>query len=463
MKLWANKQNNTQFFALAHMSQRNSGLNDHPAPRLVLLYVRIDNFFLRLILCLVLAGPAVMSITSATAVAAYYVAPGGLDTNPGTADLPWATLQHAAETVGPGDHVLVQDGAYAGFLIETSGTADNPITFQAMGTGAVINTGGPTGDGVRLQNVNHITIEGFHILNMTERGIAHRGATATSPVQGLIIRGNTIVAAARENMYLSQVSHSLIENNVVQDATGHGIYLSNAGSDHTILRGNRISGSGKAGIHFNGDLSIGGDGIISGLTVENNIIHHGGQNALNMDGVQNSLIRNNLLYANASNGIRAYRIDGAQGPRGLRIINNTIHVPADGYWCVRITEDLGDLIAFNNILMNEYQYGGSLALDGTNGFAGGYNAVVDFFTTDRGDTTLSLAQWQQLGYGHGSFVANAETLFRDATNGDYRLKSEAPVINTGVSLFNGQPSSTIDIQNTPRSAGPGVDIGAYER
>ena len=91
----------------------------------------------------------------------YYVAPGGDDTASGSADEPWATLQHAADTVAPGDEVVVLNGTYAGFRLETSGTAADNIRFRAAGEGAVINADGPTGDGIRLQNVSYIIIEGF--------------------------------------------------------------------------------------------------------------------------------------------------------------------------------------------------------------------------------------------------------------------------------------------------------------
>ncbi len=38
----------------------------------------------------------------------YYVAPGGSDGWPGSASQPWATIQHAAETLGPGDTVFIK-------------------------------------------------------------------------------------------------------------------------------------------------------------------------------------------------------------------------------------------------------------------------------------------------------------------------------------------------------------------
>ncbi len=379
-------------------------------------------------------------------------------------DQEFATIQEAADVVAPGETVLIFDGSYAGFELSTSGTANDRITIRARNTGAVIDSDGPNGYGVWLRNVSYVTVEGLRIIGVSSRGVAHREASPTDPSRGLIIRGNTVIDSGREGMYLSEVAESLIEGNSISgsgtsgaDRT-HGIYLANAGSDDTTLRGNHIWGSGTAGIHFNGDLSIGGDGIISGLIVENNTIHDNGQNGLNMDGVQDSLVRNNLIYGNDSNGLRAYAIDGAEGPRGLVIVNNTFHVPVQGGWCVRITEDLGDCVVFNNILMNDGG-GGSIALDNTTGFASANNAVVDTFTPDRDDTYLSLSEWQGLGYDSGSFLSNPIELFMDEMS-NFRLKPSAPAIDTGLETFSSHDAPATDLTGTTRDGMP--DIGAFE-
>src|SRR5450432_3524918 len=48
----------------------------------------------------------------ALAAATYYVAPGGDDANPGTIELPWATISQAVGSVAPGDAVILRDGVY---------------------------------------------------------------------------------------------------------------------------------------------------------------------------------------------------------------------------------------------------------------------------------------------------------------------------------------------------------------
>ncbi|MFB3916851.1 MAG: DUF1565 domain-containing protein, partial [Terriglobales bacterium] len=43
----------------------------------------------------------------------YYVASSGSDSNNGSEASPWATIQHAANIVGPGAIVIVADGTYS--------------------------------------------------------------------------------------------------------------------------------------------------------------------------------------------------------------------------------------------------------------------------------------------------------------------------------------------------------------
>jgi hypothetical protein len=42
----------------------------------------------------------------------FFVATTGSDTAPGTVDQPWRTIQHAADTLAPGQIALVRDGSY---------------------------------------------------------------------------------------------------------------------------------------------------------------------------------------------------------------------------------------------------------------------------------------------------------------------------------------------------------------
>ena len=56
-------------------------------------------------------GPA--AATPAGAGAIYYVAMGGSDGADGGEATPWRTIQHAVDTIQPGDTIWVQAGTYA--------------------------------------------------------------------------------------------------------------------------------------------------------------------------------------------------------------------------------------------------------------------------------------------------------------------------------------------------------------
>jgi hypothetical protein len=74
---------------------------------------------------------------------------------------------------------------------------------------------------------------------------------------------------------------------------------------------------------MNGDVSLGGDGIISNAQVFGNIIHGNGAaggSGINCDGVVNSVIYNNLLYDNHASGISLYRIDGGAPSTGNKVL-----------------------------------------------------------------------------------------------------------------------------------------------
>src|SRR5947209_722151 len=104
----------------------------------------------------------------------YFVATGGSDAAAGTGAAPWATLQHAADSVRAGDTVLVRAGNYAGFVMgwdaPTAGTAAAPITFQADPAAApgsvVINArNAKTAVGIDIEpGCDYVTLSGFTVL-----------------------------------------------------------------------------------------------------------------------------------------------------------------------------------------------------------------------------------------------------------------------------------------------------------
>lgn len=393
----------------------------------------------------------------------YYVSSTGSDASAGTSIAPWHTLQHAANVVGPGDSVTVGAGNYTGFYLDTSGTAANPITFFAE-PGVLINQrNATTPDGINLEGASYVVIDGFSINGMPRAGVRSVGFPEDF-AEFVTVRNVTTTNNGNWGIFTGHVNDLVIESNTTSGSINeHGIYVSNSG-DRPTIRNNVSFGNHSNGIHMNGDASQGGDGIISGALVSGNRIYDngtGGGSGINMDGVQNSRIENNLLYNNHASGISLYMIDGGGGSSGNVVVNNTIVEASDARWALNIQSGSTNNTVRNNILLNSHPSRGAIDIspDSLPGFTSDYNAVISRFTKDDGSSILSLAQWQAAtGNDLHSFVATASQLFANPATNDYRLKAGGPAINTGTSSF----APYADIEAAMRPAGGSFDIGTYE-
>jgi len=217
---------------------------------------------------------------------------------------------------------------------------------------------------------------------------------------------------------------------------------------------------------MNGDISMGGDGIISNAVVEGNTIHDngvGGGSAINMDGVQDSKIFNNLIYNNHATGIAMYQIDGGDASKNNKVYNNTIIQPSDGRWCIISVDGSTGNTIYNNILINHHSFRGSIAIDAASvpGLVSDYNILVDRLSDDDGNSNMSLTQWQSLGYDFHSMIADPEEqIFIDYPNNNFHLLQNAQAVDAGTNLV--LPIVFEDLDNVARPQGSGFDIGCYE-
>jgi len=403
-----------------------------------------------------------VSATSASG-ATYWVSPSGDDDNDGLSLAnAWETLQHAADEVGPGDTVRVQDGDYAGFYLETSGTAAQPITFLAESPNVEITEDNDTTpDGINLEGASHVVIDGFTVNGRTRAGV--RAVLA----EFVTVRNCHLGHNGRWGILTGFVDDFLAEDNVAHHSIDeHGIYVSNS-SDRPIVRRNVVYSNHGNGLHFNGDAEIpGGDGLIENALVEENVIFEnaangGGGSGINMDGGVNGIIRNNLLFNNHASGISLYRIDGAAGASGNLVVNNTIVNAADGRWCLNINNGSTGNVVRNNVFYSYHSFRGAIAIDSSSrpGFVSNDNIVSNRFSTNGGSTVITLAQWQALGYDASSFLSTPAALFVDPGAGnDYHLREDSPAIDAGAST--GAPD--VDLDGNERPLGAGFDVGAYE-
>ncbi|MFO0867410.1 MAG: Calx-beta domain-containing protein [Pirellulales bacterium] len=371
---------------------------------------------------------------------------------------PWKSLAYAASQVGPGDYVNVEAGNYQGFQITTDGRPDAPITFHAE-PGVVIDEPNPENllDGINLEGADHVVIEGFQVHDMPRTGI--RSVLNT----GAVIRGNQVDHNGYWGILTGWSENLLVENNVASRSIAeHGIYISNS-SDDAIIRHNIVWGNHDSGIQFNADGGLEGDGVHSRNLIEGNVIFAngtGGGAAINLDGFQDGIVRNNLLYDNHSTGIVLYVAFGAEGSRDNLVVNNTVVQAADARWAVLIENESTGNTLRNNIFYHPNSDRGSIRIDASSlpGLDSDYNALVDRFTAG-GWQTIDFTSWQaSTGQDTHSFLADPGQLFVDAAQANFQLAAASPALDVGDAAV----APAHDLYQHVRPMGAGVDLGALE-
>jgi hypothetical protein len=191
----------------------------------------------------------------------YVVAPGGNDSGSGTADQPWRTISHAAQSVPPGAIVDIRAGTYSErVLVHVSGTATSPIRFQAHPGEHVTISGagmrGLRGDAGLIQVDGHSNLEfvGLELRSLvdthrrfTPAGVWIKGASSNITLRGLDVhdvrtlgRGNAHGIAVYGTSGSSPITGITIENSAVHD-------LKLGSSEAVVVNGNvagwRIAGN----------------------------------------------------------------------------------------------------------------------------------------------------------------------------------------------------------------------------
>jgi parallel beta-helix repeat protein len=414
-------------------------------------------------------------LVSACPAATYYVGTTGSDNNPGTSASPWATLQHAVDGIAPGDTILVASGTYAGCRIGIPGGPSSPKTLKAApGAAVLIDAPGPVNKHNSIIEVENFSltmtdwvIAGFEVANSPNYGIDVR------VTDRITVQGNHVHNSALTGIFTAFSNYVIIENNETDHNNEHGIYQSNS-SVYPTIRGNNSHDNASAGIHMNGDITEAPPtgkktGLVQYATVEANIIWNNGTagaSGINCDGVDDSLIANNLLYNNHASGISLYAIDGAHGSSNNMVYNNTIVMAPNSRFVINIPNDgggkkppVGNVIE-NNILYTPDAGHGSvlIAKAGVEGFQSDYNVVVNVFSANDDTSTINLKKWQSHGYDLHSIIATPAQLFVNPASNNYQLKAGSPAIDKGTALS----AVPTDILGVARPQGAGYDIGSYE-
>jgi hypothetical protein len=212
-----------------------------------------------------ISNPFGSSIVEAAMDGAFYYVdqshPMASDSNAGSEDAPWLTIQHAADVMQTGDTTYVRAGTYEERVqARNSGESGNPITFKAE-EGVIVR-------GFQIQDQSYVRIIGFEITHLNSN-VQHEGIR--------LVGGHGCE----------------ILDNYIHHVYTLGIWMHHSGpSNNVVIRGNRMEFIGAVEGHEAGEIAIkvwGNDN-----TVEYNDISHVGD-FLNVWG-ENNIVRNNYFH-----------------------------------------------------------------------------------------------------------------------------------------------------------------------
>jgi len=165
-------------------------------------------------------------------------APGAADTNPGTEQMPFKTVQHAADAAKPGDTVFVMAGKYDERVkVKAGGTEGKPVAFVAMPRRSA------TVGGFDLE-ASYIRVEGFEITADKPATAVQLGGSHCEVVDNYIHDMTQAVAGTGGNRSAdgntrdySAVAHNRIAYNKVY----HSEYGFVLGGDDWLVENNEVS------------------------------------------------------------------------------------------------------------------------------------------------------------------------------------------------------------------------------
>jgi parallel beta-helix repeat protein len=237
-------------------------------------------FLLILVILSFLIIPIVINGNVVSDSQTYYVSLSGSDSNSGSLNNPWETIQHAADSVNIGDTVIVKEGDYRNqgrIYLTKSGSEGSLINFQSEGN--VKTRGFSIFNVVSSETVDYNKIKGFEIY---AQGDEHLQGT------GIFVVG----------------SNNIIEENEIKEADFQGIYIygDSYSSTKNIIRKNNITGCGKKTFDQGQGIFIYNSGS-NGNIIENNEVHNNNYEGISIFESSNNLVRKNKVYQNNAGGI----------------------------------------------------------------------------------------------------------------------------------------------------------------
>jgi len=404
----------------------------------------------------------------------YYVSPRGSDTNPGSVDEPWRTIQKAADTLGPGDTAVLLDGNYEEGMVQftRSGTQSDRITVRAQNKwGAVVRSTSGCDPAFSIR-ASYITVQGLRFSvsennggcgSYTSTNVAIRAWEEMNPRPsqpdsghvGFIADGIKVDAdSARSEGVKSNQDFTVIQNSEF----GNSIELFN--SKNSVIRNNVVNGQNLWGISI----------FVKG-------------------GVRNAQVYNNVIYNKNRNGYGIYLGGVTADPWHFDETARFEAYHSVAYNNVVVNESGGSNMralilagALNSAFFNNVVVGGSLAM-----MEGGPESGPRAATTNprfennivichASGPALTGSYLGTLTIGNNNFAgcsdapAQANPVTGDPLllnrSSDWRLRAGSPALNAGSVItfigFDGMPIEVSRDRNGVARTAP-WDLGVYEQ
>jgi len=346
---------------------------------------------------------------------------------------PEESFDEKARELKPGDVLIVRSGTHRnGWTISgLKGTERQPIIIRGE-KGAVLKPERER-EGIIFWGgggSSHVVIENLTITGASRAGIIVSGS------HHIQIRGCTISSNGVWGVQTCLSDYVTVEScEIFGSVKEHGVYFST--TDHPVVRNCTIYDNPGCGIHMNGDKSEGGDGLISNGLLEGNVIYGNGRlggAGINMDGVEKTLVKNNLLYANLSGGIVSFAQNGLRSGAGNRFESNTVVFNKDqGRFALSFVGGSQSSTVLQNILVCG---AGPAVLTDANSLPGLRANKNVYWTLNNaapiamGERRVKLGEWQNLtGQDLKSVFAPPE--FKEQEYGDFSLKEGSPGVELG--------------------------------
>ncbi len=343
----------------------------------------------------------------------YYVAASGSDANPGTEQLPFATILRASRVALPGTTIHVAPGHYTGgFKTVMSGTDSQRIYYiSTLRWGARILPPSHSINNIAWDNRgSFVDIVGFEI----------DGSDTNSGIKW----NYGIYNAGSFNVLKYNHVHHLMRDTPCTRAGGAGISADSYYKGVKVdVIGNNVHDIGAAQCRFSQGISISTSG-----SAKNNVVYGIGGAAIQLWHDANHVTVSNNTVSGSLTGILIGGGDfyHTRGPNDYTVVHNNI--------------------VYDNV------YG--ISEQGVTGVHNSYRNNLVFLSA-ASDWTL------RNGLTHEGTVAQAPQFIRYARSGtaDFRLKSTSPAISRGTE----EHAAATDFAGKTRSKTTGIDIGAFQR